>query len=80
MICYMNILNLLIGIFVILGVLFIISGHKENFDIMNIETSLSTRDVSNSNFMLEKKICVNKEDCNPGFDCRRVGFYCSKIG
>ena len=47
---------------------------------MNIETSLSTRDVSNSNFMLEKKICVNKEDCNPGFDCRRVGFYCSKIG
>ena len=80
MICYMNILNLLVGIFVILGVLFIISGHKENFDIMNIETSLSTRDVSNSNFMLEKKICVNKEDCRPGFDCRRVGFYCSKIG
>ena len=79
MICYMNILNLLVGIFVILGVLFIISGHKENFDIMNIETSLSTRDVSNSNFMLEK-ICVNKEDCRPGFDCRRVGFYCSKIG
>lgn len=77
----MNILNCIIVFFIILGVLFIISGHKENFDIINIETSLSTSDVSNNpSFLLNKSIKAKKKDCRPIYNCRRVGFFCSLIG
>lgn len=76
----MNILNIIISIGMILGVFFIISGHKENFTIMNVETKLSPSKISNPpNFKLEKNIYKPKKDCNPGFECRRVGFYCSNI-
>jgi len=76
----MNLLNIIISIGMILGVLLIISGHKEKFTIMNMETKLSPSKITNPpNFKLEKKIYKPKKDCNPEFDCRRVGFYCSNI-
>ena len=77
----MNILNILIGIGMILGVFFVISGYKEDFTVMNLETKLNPKKIENPpNFKLKKEICKPKKDCNPGFDCRRVGFYCSLIG
>ena len=77
----MNILNILIGIGMILGVFFIISGYKEDFTVMNLETKLNPQKIENPpNFKLKKDISKPKRDCNPGFDCRRVGLYCSLIG
>ena len=35
--------------------------------------------INPPNFTLNKKIKKEKKDCNPGFNCRRVGFYCSNI-
>ena len=77
----MNILNIIISVGIIVGVFFVISGYKENFAVMNLETKLNPRKIENPpNFMVNKEKCKTKKDCNPGFNCRRVGFYCSVIG
>ena len=48
---------------------------------MNLEAKLNPQKIENPpNFKLNKDISKAKKDCNPGFDCRRVGFYCSLIG
>tara|TARA_B110000495_G_C23025295_1_gene609145 strand:+ start:543 stop:776 length:234 start_codon:yes stop_codon:yes gene_type:complete len=77
----MNILNILISVGMILGAFFVISGYKEDFTVMNLETKLNPQKIENPpNFKLKKDISKPKRDCNPGFDCRRVGLYCSLIG
>lgn len=47
---------------------------------METETKLMPQKIENPpNFVLNKKRKKEKKDCNPGFSCRRVGFYCSNI-
>lgn len=76
----MNILNIIIFVGFILCVFFVLSGYKEKFTIMETETKLMPQKIENPpNFRLNKKRKKEKKDCNPGFSCRRVGFYCSNI-
>lgn len=73
-----NWLSIGIGILVALGVLIIISGYNTSFIPRGFEG------FSPKNFpypQLSESIVKNKKSsCRPGFDCRRVGFYCSLIG
>ena len=43
----MNILNILISVGMILGVFFVISGYKEDFTVMNLETKLNPQKIEN---------------------------------
>ena len=71
----LNILNICISIFLILGILVIVSGYKTTFLPNGVEG------FSNIQYpIISKKVKKDSNVCNPGFDCRRVGFYCSLIG
>ena len=69
----MNILNLLLGLAAFVSVLFVISGYKEEFITMPDDFKNPTK------IHLCKKVKKKKPECRPVFNCRRVGYYCSKI-
>lgn len=69
----MKILNLILCIAGILAVGMILSGYKEDFTTLqygNYPTAFT-------NSFTDDKIPEKKEICDPGFNCRRINFYCS---
>ena len=69
----MNILNTLLGLAAVVSVLFVLSGYKEEFVTMPDDFKNPTR------IHLCKKVKKKKPSCRPVFNCRRVGYFCSKI-
>ena len=67
----MNILDISLLIVFFFAVNFVLSGYKESFQLIPSKLKYSVLEYDEQ---IEKK-----EDCNPEFNCRRVGFYCSKI-
>lgn len=58
----------------ILAIGLVLSGYKENFELSpsKFPSDLVQSMISSDNdFMKKTKVC------RPGFDCRRVNFYCS---
>lgn len=69
----MNVLNIFLGLAAILGMLFVLSGYKEEFMAMPDDFKNPTK------IHLCDKVKKKKPTCRPVFNCRRVGFFCSKI-
>ena len=63
-------LNIVLLVIICYSVFFVLSGHKENFQL--IPSKLKHTELS---FDEKEK----KEICRPVLKCRRVGFYCSVI-
>lgn len=52
----------------------------EKLDDKLIENRLNSDYLLNrESFIEDMNENINKDLCNPGFDCRRVGFYCSLL-
>ena len=69
----MKILNLILCIAGILAVGMILSVYKEDFTTLqygNYPTAFTDS-------FTDDKIPEKKEVCDPGFNCRRINFYCS---
>ena len=69
----MNILNTLLGLAAFVSVLFVISGYKEEFVTMPDDFKNPTR------IQICRKVKKKKPECRPVFNCRRIGYFCSKI-
>ena len=67
-----KLLSSLLFLGAILAIALVLSGYKESFALM--PTNYPS-DLAKS--ILGGKVKKEKELCRPGFECRRVNFYCS---
>ena len=79
MVSFVNIILILLGI---LAVFFVLSGYKENFELISKEVNEKLlfneiKEVKNKE--KERKKLQEKKNCRPIYNCRRVGYFCSKI-
>ena len=72
----MNFLSIILCVLGIISILFIISGYQQS-DLEEFSPARYPEAHQKPSKPVEKK---TPESCMPGFDCRRVGFYCSLIG
>jgi hypothetical protein len=71
----MNMLSSLLCIGFVLCILFVVSGYQQS----SLEEFSPARYPEAHTTLIKPKKKLIEKDCNPGFDCRRVGFYCSLI-
>ena len=76
----MEMLSGVLALFGVCAIFFVMSGYKqsvlEDFSPAPSPTAHTDGLLNNEEKNVEKNV---EKDCNPGFDCRRVGFYCSLI-
>ncbi len=78
----LSFINIILIILAALAVFFILSGYKENFELMpkQINEKLLYNEIKNvKNKEKERKKLQEKKNCRPVYNCRRVGYFCSKI-
>ena len=78
----LSFINIILIVLAILAVFFVISGYKENFELM--PKSIKETDLFNEikEVKAKKKMTQKikeKKNCRPIYNCRRVGYFCSKI-
>lgn len=74
--------NIILTILAILAVFFILSGYKENFELMprEINEKLLFNEIKEvKNKEKNKRNQEEKKNCRPIYKCRRIGYFCSKI-
>ena len=71
----MNMLSCLLCIGFVLCILFVVSGYKQS----SLEEFSPARYPQAHTTLIKPKKKLIKPESNPGFNCRRVGFYCSLI-
>ena len=74
--------NIILILLCILAVSFVISGYKENFELMpkEINETLLFNEIKVvKNKEKNKKEEKEKKNCRPIYKCKRIGYFCSKI-
>ena len=72
-------MEMLSGVLVLFGIcaiFFVMSGYKQS---VLEDFSPAPYPMAHTDELLNNEEKNVEKDCNPGFDCRRVGFYCSLI-
>ena len=78
----LSFINIILMILAVLAVFFILSGYKENFELMpkQINEKLLYNEMKTVKIKeKERKKLQEKKNCRPVYNCRRVGYFCSKI-
>ena len=68
----MNALNIILILAGLMACAMVVSGYKEDFSLM----TGNYPNVFTDSFV--PKNIEKKEVCDPGFNCRRINFYCTK--
>ena len=71
----MNVLSILLLISTLIACLFVISGYQQSV----LEDFSPARYPHAHLLQIKPKKKTIEKNCDPGFNCRRVGFYCSLI-
>jgi len=72
-----SVLNIILSILGVYSILFVLNGYKETFELMPKEIkSVSLFDDINE---VKSENKEKKEGCRPIYNCRRIGYFCSKV-